>query len=182
MKKLFVVAALMGGISLFGAQNANAQTTVTLPDSSLTTLFTATVSEQARVVVPGSVLFNVLNVGSSTAASAASVTVDQIVLSTATKQLKLSIQAAAASFTAPAGGGTTWSASDISWNNPAWTNATGSAGTLSSAAYNTVSTCDQGTDNCSTTNLVFTLAAKPTVQRSGNHTLTVTWKVESIGA
>jgi hypothetical protein len=30
--------------------------------------------------------------------------------------------------------------------------------------------------------LVFTLGAKPTVQRSGNHQLTVRWKVEAIGS
>lgn len=182
MKKLVVMAALVGGISVLGAQNAHAQTTVTLPDSSLTTLFTASVSEQARVVVPASVTFNVTNVGNSTAAGNASVTIDQVVLATATKQLKVSVQAAAASFSAPAGGGATWAASDVSWNNASWTSATGASGTLSSGAYNTVATCDAGTTSCSTTALVFTLGANPAVSRSGNHTLTVTWKVESIGS
>jgi hypothetical protein len=45
-----------------------------------------------------------------------------------------------------------------------------------------VATCTADTATCSTTGLVFTLAAKTTVQRSGNHTLSVTWKFESIGS
>jgi hypothetical protein len=161
---------------------AQAQTTVLLPDTSQTTLLTATVSEQARVAVPANVTFSVTNVGNSTAASAATVTIDRIVLATATKQLKISIQAAGASFTPPVVGATTWSAGDVTWNAPTWTHATGATGTLSSSSFTQVATCDADAADCSTTNLVFTLGAKSTVQRSGNHTLTVTWKVESIGS
>jgi len=162
-------------------QIANAQVTVILPDTSQTTTLTATVSEQARVIVPATVTFLVTNVSASTAASAASVTVDRIVLATATKQFKVSLQAAASSFTPPVGGATTWAASDVTWNAATWTNATGSSGALSSSAYNAVATCTADATTCSTTGLVFTLAAKTTVQRSGNHTLSVTWKFESIG-
>jgi hypothetical protein len=158
-----------------------AQTSVTLTDTSQTTTLTANVSEQARVTVPSGVTFNVNNVASATAASAASVSVTGIVLATATKQFRVSLQANAASFTAP-GGATTWSASDVTWNAAAWTNATGTLGTLSSAAYNTVATCAADAADCSTTALVFTLGAKNTVKRSGNHTLTVVWKFESIGS
>ncbi len=158
-----------------------AQTSVTLTDTSQTTTLTANVSEQARVTVPAGVTFNVTNVGAATAASAASVTVSNIVLATATKQFKVSLQANAATFTAP-GGATTWSASDVSWNAAAWTNAAGSLGTLSSASYNTVATCVADATDCSTTALVFSLAAKGTVKRAGNHQLTVVWKFESIGS
>ncbi len=160
--------------------SAFAQTTVTLPDTSQTTTVSANVSEQARVIVPSGITFNVTNIGVSTVASAATVTVDQIVTATATKQLKLSLQANAASFTPPVGGATTWAATDVSWNAAAWTNATGSTGTLSNSAYTTVATCQADAAACSTTGLVFTLAAKATVQRSGTHTLVVTWKFESI--
>jgi hypothetical protein len=45
-----------------------------------------------------------------------------------------------------------------------------------------VATCTVDTASCSTTGLVFTLAANTAVQRSGNHTLVITWKFESIGA
>jgi len=165
-----------------GVSTAHAQTTVTLPDTSQTTLLTATVSEQARVVVPASVLFSVGNISLSTAASAATVTVDRIVLATATKQLKISVQAAAASFTPPIVGATTWSASDVSWNASSWTHATGVSGVLSAVSFTQVATCDPAATDCSTTTLTFTLAAKPTIARSGAHTLVVTWKVESIGS
>jgi hypothetical protein len=170
-----------GGL-LTTAGLAGAQVTVFLPDTSQITILTANVSEQARVIVPASVTFLVANVSSSTAAPAASVTVDNIVLATATKQLKVSVQAAASSFTPPVVGATTWSASDVTWNAATWTNATGSSGTLNSSSFNAVATCTADAATCSTTSLVFTLAARTTVQRSGNHTLSVTWKVESIGS
>ena len=171
----FFLVAVTAGV-------AGAQTTVTLPDTSQTTLLTATVSEQARIVVPASVAFNVSNIANSTAASAATVTIDRIVLSSATKQLRISVQAAAASFTPPAVGATTWSASDVTWNAASWTRATGVSGVLSAVSFTQVATCDAGVADCSTTDLSFTLGAKPTVTRSGSHTLVVTWKFESIGS
>jgi hypothetical protein len=157
-----------------------AQQTVTLPDTSQTTTLTATVSEQARITVPSGVAFAVADVTANTAATAASVTATNIVLSSATKQLRVSLQANAAAFTPPVVGATTWSAGDVTWNAATWTNATGAAGTLSNAAFTTVATCAAGSASCSTTALVFTLAAKPTVTRSGDHTLVVTWKFESL--
>jgi hypothetical protein len=171
----------LGGL-LASAGIAHAQVTVILPDTSQTTSLTANVSEQARVVVPATVTFLVTNVSVSTAAPAASVTIDNIVLATATKQLKVSLQAGASSFTPPVVGATTWSASDVTWNAATWTNATGSSGTLSSSSFNAVATCTANAAACSTTAMVFTLGAKTTVQRSGNHTLSVTWKIESIGS
>jgi len=177
-----VRAAFPVALIAFAATTAQAQTTVTLPDTSQTTLLTATVSEQARIVVPASMAFSVANVASSTAASAATVTVDRIVLSSATKQLKISVQAAAASFTPPSVGATTWAASDVTWNAASWTRATGASGALSAVSFTQIATCDAGVADCSTTDLIFTLGAKPTVTRSGAHTLVVTWKVESIGS
>ena len=161
---------------------AFAQTTVALPDTTQTTTVSVTVSEQARVAVPAGISFNVTNVGASTDAAAANVTIDQIVLAAATKQLRLSLRADSASFTAPVAGETTWNATDVSWNAATWTAAAGVGGSLSNSAFNTVATCDAGATGCSTNALVFSLAAKPTVQRSGTHTLIVTWKVESIGS
>ena len=159
-----------------------AQQIVILPDTSQTTTLTATVSEQARVTVPSAVTFNVTDVLSNTAATAASVTVSNIVLASATKQFKVSLQANTAAFSPPVGGATTWSASDVTWNAATWTNATGATGTLSSSAFNTVATCAADAAGCSTTGLVFTLGAKGTVKRAGDHVLVVTWKFESIGS
>jgi len=178
MKK-HVGGVLTLALMAFSAPLAHAQTAVTLPDTSQTTTLTANVSEQAKVTVPSGVTFNVTNITANTAASGASITVQNIVLASATKQLKVSLQANAASFTPPVVGATTWGAADVTWNAAAWTNATGSSGTLSNSAYNTVSTCTADVTDCSTTALIFTLGAKSTVKRSGNHTLVVTWKFES---
>ena len=171
----------LGAIALFSA-SASAQTAVTLPDTSQTTLITATVNEQARVSVPSGVAFSVGDVASATTSSGASVSVSNIVLATGTKQLKISLQADTASFTPPVVGATSWGASDVSWSAASWTNASGSAGTLSNTSYNAVATCAADAATCSTSALVFTLGAKSTVQRSGSHTLTVRWKVEAIGS
>src|SRR2546430_17490625 len=86
---------------------AFAQVAVTLPDTSRTTTLTANVTEQATVTVPTTVTFTVNNVGASTNSSSQSVTTSSVVLVDA-KSLKISLQANAANFTAPAGGGTTW--------------------------------------------------------------------------
>ena len=180
MGKLCFRASAIGAILLAFAVPAAAQQTVTLTDTSQTTTLTANVSEQARVTVPAGVTFNVANVSASTAATAASVTVTSIVLASATKQLQVSLQANAASFTPPVVGSTTWGAGDVTWNAATWTNATGASGTLSNAAYTTVATCAAAATDCSTTGLVFTLGAKSTVQNAGSHTLVVTWKFASM--
>ena len=114
-------------------------------------------------------------------ASAATVTIDNIVLASATKKLKVSLQANAASFTPAVNGAATWAASDVTWNAATFSNlGTGATGTLSSAAYGEIATCAADVASCSTSDLVFTLAANTNVKRSGNHTLAMTWKFESI--
>jgi hypothetical protein len=182
MWRVCVRSVLAPALILASASVAFAQQSVTLTDTSQTTTLTANVSEQARVTVPAGVTFNVVDLAQNTAASGASVTVQNIVLATATKQLSISLQANAASFTPPTVGDTTWSAGDVTWNAATWTNATGSGGTLGNAAYNTVATCDADAAGCSTTALVFTLGSNTAVKRSGNHSIVVTWKFESIGS
>jgi len=173
---------LVAGALLLAGSTVAQAAAITLPDSAQSTIMTATVSEQAQVTVPAGVLFSVNNVTASTAASGASVSVSNIVLASATKQLKISLQASAASFTPPVALATTWAPADVSWDTGSWTSAVGVIGTLSSGAYTEVATCALDTAACNTSALVFTLAGKPSVQRSGNHTLAVTWKFEAIGA
>ena len=180
MKGMFFRGAAGALLVLAAAGAASAQVTVTLPDTSQTTTLTATVSDQARVTTPANVTFTVNDVSIATAGSAAAVTVTSIILPTDTDKLKISVQANAANFTAPAGGGTTWSASDISWTGGTWTNATAAPGTLSNASYGEVARCDADVTACNSANVAFTLAAKPTVERSGNHTLAITWKFEKL--
>lgn len=183
MRNVFVRTSMIVALSIITAGFASAQTTATLPDATGSTTLTANVSEQAQFTVPTGVTFNVTNVAASTVASGASVTVNNIVLATATKQLKISLQANAASFSPSVALATTWSASDVTWAAATFSNSgAGATGTLSSAAYNAVATCAADAASCSSTDLVFTLAANANVKRSGNHTLAMTWKFESIGS
>ena len=179
--KNIVKATLVVGLMACGVSTAQAQTIVQLPDQSQTTTFTVNVSEQARVQVPANVNFTVTNVALATVAPAASVTIDQIVLATATKQLKVSMRANAAAFTPPAVGAATWTAASVSWGAAAWTNALGASGALNNSTFQDIATCTAGVSSCSTNALTFTLAPNTAVQLSGNHTLVVTWRFESIG-
>ena len=183
MRKAIVRSSMIVALTVMTAGLASAQTTATLPDSTGSTTLTANVSEQAQFTVPAGVTFNVTSVAASTVASGASVTVDNIVLATATKQLKISLQASAASFTPSVALAESWAAGDVSWAAATFSNSgVGATGTLSDTVSNEIATCGADAASCSTTNLVFTLAANAAVKRSGNHTLAMTWKFESIGA
>jgi hypothetical protein len=186
VKARIVKAGLLATALVLGPDAVSAQTVIGLPDTSSTTTLTASVSEQASVTVPGGVTFNVTNIGASTNAAVQTISVQNIVLATATKQLAISLIANAASFTPPVAGAATWSAGDVSWTSPgggpsAWVNATRNNGTLSSGAYTLVATCNADTSSCSTTGFQLTLGPKTTVLRSGAHTLTITWKFEATG-
>ena len=82
------------------------------------------------------------------------------------------------------GAGATWVSSDVTWGVATFSNAgVGSAGVLAGVATDQlVATCAVNVASCSTTNLAFSLAAKPAVVNAGNHTLVITWKFASIGA
>jgi hypothetical protein len=183
VKNAFVRTSMIVALTVMSAALASAQTTVELPNNSQQTLLTATVSEQARIIVPESIQFNVTNTSAITDASA-SVTVTNIALATASKQLQISLAAAALSFTPSVVGGTTWASSNVSWDAVAFSNAgVGTAGALAGVGtYNVVQTCAVNVTACSTTDLPFHLAAKPTVNYAGSHTLLMTWKFASIGA
>lgn len=180
-----VVATLVG--VLVSVPRAAAQTNVQLPNTAQTTTFTAAVSEQARVTLPAAVTFNVTNINVSTPAPSVPVSIQNIVLATATKQVRIALRANASAFTAPVTGATTWSASDVSWSSPnggpnQWVNAVRTNGSLNATSFTDVATCDPDVSSCSSSGVTLTLAAKASVKRSGIHTLTVTWKIESIGS
>lgn len=168
-----VCLAVILGIPAF----AEAQTGVVLPSTTVTSTLTADVAEQAQVSVPASVSIAVNNVNAQSAQPNQAVSATNIVLATATKQLKVSIQANAATFTPPATATNTWNASDVSWTTTGgspWTNATGTDRTLSHLSYNTVATCNAGATSSSTTRLKFNLASNANINRSGTHTLVIT--------
>ncbi len=135
-------------------------------------------AETADVTVPAAVNLFVYDIGSSTDSASQSVSATDLTLD-AGNALKISLQADAADFTPPVDGATTWSAGNISWNAATWTTGTGASGTLSNTGYNEVARSNVDATSCSTSNLVFTLAAKSTVSRAGAHTLSATWKFES---
>ena len=179
MNTNWIAKSLVAVGLVLAAPLASAQTVLNLPDVSQTTTITAAVSEQATITLPSSITFNVTNVGVSTTANAA-FSVANIVTATALKQLRISVQANAASFTPPVAGAATWTASNVSWTAGSWTNATGSAGTLSNSAYTVVALGTANVGSLSAAAVSFTLASNASVIRSGNHTLVVTWKVESL--
>jgi hypothetical protein len=182
VRKVFVRTATIIALSVTTAGLASAQEVVTMPGnaSSLTTL-TAVVSDQARIYVPSTVTFNVTNIAAATVASGVSFLADNIVLSSASATLNVSLIGNAATFTAPLAS-PTWAVADVSWGLAAFTAGTSAAGTLAATPV-AVFTCAAAVATCGTTgsSLVFTLAPKTTVTRSGNHTLTMTWKFASIG-
>jgi len=178
MRRLTSVLTL-GAVLLLLGSTAVVAVVVPLPDTSQTTLLTATVGSQADVSVPSGVAFSVFNSQQSTDSANQTVTATSLVLDTG-HVLKIMLQANAASFTKPAGGTVTWAATDVSWNAPAWTGGTGATGTLSNTSYNTVATSTVNATALSTTALKFILAAKPTVDRAGDHTLVCTWKFDCV--
>ena len=168
-------AALLVGFA--GA--ANAQVNVPVPDQSQTTTLVAQVAEQVRITVPATVTFNVSNIAAATNTTA-SVTLDNIVLSSATRQLRLLLAADAPAFTPPNVGDTTWAAGAVSWGAGTWTNGVGAAGTLATT-FNSVMLGAPAATSISNASMPFTLAANTGVSRSGAHTLVVRWRVEGVG-
>src|SRR5947209_7957477 len=134
MKRTCASLILVGALAMGTVGAASAQTAVTLPNSSQSVTFTANVAEQALINLPTSVSFTVNDVSQGTTSNAA-VTISNIVLATATKQLQVSLQADAASFTPPVASAATWSAGQLSWNASSWTGGSINAAALSSSAY-----------------------------------------------
>jgi len=161
------------------ARAVSGQTLVSLPDASLTTTLTASVSEQARASVPNAITFMVDDTTVGTDAAAAALKIANIVQPSATSTLRILARASAPAFAPPTPGATTWSASDVAWKASAWTNATSSAGQLAHDAFTNVATCTAGAASCGTNSLLFTLAPKRDVG-SGQHQLVIIWKLESL--
>ena len=174
LHKLAIAALLIGMVSA-----ASAQTTVPIPDQSRTSVLTATVGEQCRINVPATISFAVTNVNAATASSPVTVVIDNIVLANATRRLRVLVRAVGISFTPPIVGDATWASADVSWNAATWQNGAGFAGVLNSVVFVRMAETLPNVPNTQTGNLTFTLAARPTVRRAGNHTLNMTWRVEA---
>ena len=172
MYRIFIVTILV----LLVACTVSA-TVVTLPNETQTTTFTANVSPQANFSVPAGVTFNVTNVSADTNSAAQTVSATNVVM-IAGASMMIYLKADAANFTAATGGTVTWAASDVTWNAATWTNVdTSYSGTLSSSSYNELVMTNTNISSTTTSNLVFTLGDKASVDRAGNHTLVCTWKI-----
>ncbi|MHB9023646.1 MAG: hypothetical protein ACYC7E_05645 [Armatimonadota bacterium] len=141
---------------------------------------TAGRADSADVTVPVSVAFQVTDISATTTGdpNPARVSFTDAVLA-AGNGLTISVKANAADFTTP-GSGTAIPASKLSWIIAGASNGSGSPGTLDSGAFTTVY---QGNADATSgyVDLGWRLAAPPAGVRAGNHTLTITWKFESIG-
>ncbi len=144
------------------------------------TSFTAHVYEQCDITVPSSVAFNVGDISDPTpAVTAVSLTVTNIVTSSASRVVRVSVKAASSQFTPSVSGASTWSAGAVTWDaGTSWSGATGQSGTLSQSSYKPVAIGQADAAAFSTSTLHFTLAANTNVKRSGNYVLALTWKVE----
>ncbi|MHB1461836.1 MAG: hypothetical protein ACYC1M_11190 [Armatimonadota bacterium] len=175
---------VMSGMLLMGLVGHTARaddTDITAQANGLTsTTLTANVSEQCKITVPSTLAFYVTDITANTVTAVQVLKVENIVLATATKQLKLYIKADASTFTYSESGTPTWAPADVSWNAPVWSGGTGIAGNLSES-FSEVAVSDADSASCTTTTLIFTLKANTSIKRSGNHSLAVSWKVEATG-
>lgn len=178
MRKVFVRTAMIIALTVTTTGLAFAQAVVTT--GSDTTTLTAVVSAQARITVPSTVTFNVTNIAAATTAAGVSFLADNIVSSSASGALTISLSGASV-FTAPVAS-PTWAVADVSWGAAAFTAGTAVLGTLAATDV-LFATCTAGVATCGTTGstLIFTLAPNTAVTRSGNHTLIMTWKFLSVG-
>ena len=135
-------------------------------------------AESVDITVPTSVGFNVTDITQSTTGSpnptAFSYTNADLALGHA---LRISVKANAPEFTSP--GGTTIPASSVSWITSSPVNGAGFNGTLSSASY-TVVYQSQINPSSGTVDLAWSIPAQGTGIRAGDHSLSLSWKVESV--
>lgn len=93
--------------------------------------------------------------------------------------IRMSIQANSVNFTRPAEGGEYIPASKISWTTSSAVNGTGFSGTLSSSSFTPVFQGNADATSGSVA-ITWTLAAPGSNILAGTHTLTTTWKIESL--
>jgi hypothetical protein len=173
------LAAALATISGSAFAVVAAGSNVPLPDDSAQTTLRAVVREQCDISVPAEIVFNVTDIARDTSASGA-VAIDKIVLASAKRQLKLSLRAGAEAFAAPETGAPTWQADQVAWSAEGWSNAKGQGNRLSPKEWGTVAVSDPGVSKIGNGKLQFVLGANDRISRSGDYTLTVNWRVESV--
>jgi len=190
MKTLRIQVGITLGVALlygmvYSAKPAMGASILSLPDTSQTSTFSATVGEQINVVVPTIISFGNITIGGNNSSVAATSAPQTVSITGATlaagKTVKISLEANAANFTD--GTGPVFAASDVSWNAATWTLGTGALGTLTNTAFTQVAqsvVAPVGT--IGTTNLVFTLGVHnfgAVAVQAGPQTLVATWQFQS---
>jgi len=137
--------------------------------------------EMVNITVPSTVSFAVTDISRSTTGAPTPTTVrfSNAILIPALppRVLRISVKADAATFTPPSG--SSISSSKVSWAVFGANGGTGFSGVLSSSSYAIVFQ-SQPPSLSGQVNLGWTLAPPGSGIRSGNHQLTIRWKVESI--
>ena len=134
-------------------------------------------TESVKITVPAAVAFAVTNVSNNTTGTPNPTTVSFASLSVLSgRVLRISVKADG-DFT-PASGAAI-PASNVSWVTSSPTNGTGTNGTLSTSAYGQLFQ-SQLSKNSGSIRVAWTLAAPGGGIRSGAHTLTLRWKLESV--
>lgn len=135
-------------------------------------------AEQVTITLPASVTFDVSNITIATQGAPNPVKItfsDASLLSAAS--LRISVRANAPHFTAP--GGNPIPASNVSWTTGRATGGKGFNGTLSSSTFTPVYESKRNPSSGSV-DVRWRLAAPGAGVRAGNHSLTLTWKLESV--
>lgn len=142
------------------------------------TAITATVPEQGVLTVPGALSFSVENVSGNTTSGSFSVSFTCSLL--AGNAARIKVQAMAATFTKPAGaGGQAIPVNKLSWAGQGTpTGGSVSPGNLSDTTATAVFE-SQPDVTAGSFQLTWTLAAPGTDTAAGDHTLNITWTLES---
>ena len=135
-------------------------------------------ADLVAIALPSSVAFTVTDVTQSTTGSPNPFVINFSGLAIPNIQkFTISVRANAANFTPPSGAGIP--ASNVSWTTSGILNGTGFSGTLSSSAY-TVIYQSNLLVTLGHINVTWYLAAPGAGIRAGNHTLTLTYKLEGL--
>lgn len=136
-------------------------------------------AQNVTVTLPATETFVVQNVQTSANGAQTTITWSTNGNFNGGKHFRISVKADVANFTPPSSGRSSIAATKVTWTAAAATNGTGSNGTLSSTAFTAVYDAANGKKSGSVT-LNWNLGAPGTNVRSGNHLLTVHWRLEAI--
>ncbi|MDO8682555.1 MAG: hypothetical protein Q7N50_03640 [Armatimonadota bacterium] len=137
-----------------------------------------TFAESVDITVPTSVVFNVIDISTATTGSPNPTTVSFVNANLVSgSALRISVKANAADFISP--GGTAIAASNVSWTTGNAQGGTSFNGSLSSVGFTEVYQSNANPTS-GTVDIVWSLAAQGSGIRGGDHTLAITWKLESV--